>query len=765
MSSMASYVGAPVVRRDAFEKATGTANYASDLFPDGFLWVSVLRSRYPHALIKGIDARRARSHPGVVAVLTHEDVPVNRFGVFAKDRPVLCDDKVRYIGDPVALVAAETREAALEAVKLIDVDYEPLPAVTDPIAALRADSPRVHESGNICRQTSLRFGDVEEAFARADIVVEGTYTTGTQIHAFLETEAGISYLDEKGRIVVVAGGQSPHRDRAEIAHALNVPAEQVRVITPYVGGAFGGKDDVTVQIHLALVTAKTGRPARLVLSREESMISGTKRHPAIIKMRTAASRDGRLLANEVEIIYDTGAYAALGPAVLDVAIENCNGPYRVSSARIDAYLVYTNNMVASAFRGFGAPQVMFAMERQVDRIARRIGIDPIELRMINAIRKGDIYVFGNKMEGSVGIYECLKVAMDHPIWRDRRKDGTLEYPWLRRGVGVAAGMKGYTIGALPDRGSVSVELKRDGSVVVGGSFTEIGQGVVESVAQLAAELLKVPVERVQVLFADTERSPDTSVTSASRQLFLAGNALRKAVVALTERVKDLVELETGGRPTSVTFTEKGVLVNSNEVMPLNELAERLELRGFGRMVIGTYEVPKVEPIAGTLEIPHLFFMFGVTMAEVIVNVLTGTVTVPRVVAVIDAGRVINPINFTGQIEGAVVQGLGYALIEEAKIVGGYLQTKDLSTYLIPSSKDAPTIEVIPVETFEEEGPFGAKGIGEVGILSVAPAIVNAVAEACGVEPTSIPLTPEKLYWLLKEGGLVDRLRGNEGRIG
>ncbi|MCS7117792.1 MAG: xanthine dehydrogenase family protein molybdopterin-binding subunit [Thaumarchaeota archaeon] len=764
MTSKSSYVGAPVVRRDAFEKATGTAMYASDLFPDDFLWVSVLRSRYPHAHIRRIDTAKARLHAGVVAVLTHEDVPVNRFGVFVKDRPVLCDDRVRYIGDPVALVAAETREAALEAVKMIEVDYEELPAVTDPISALRADSPKVHEGGNVCRQTSLRFGDVEGAFARADVVVEGTYTTGTQIHAFLETEAGISYLDEKGRVVVVAGGQSPHRDRAEIAHALNLPPERVRVITPYVGGAFGGKDDVTVQIHLALVTMKTGRPARLVLSREESMLSGTKRHPAIIKMRTAASRDGRLLANEVEIVYDTGAYAALGPAVLDVAIENCNGPYRISSAKIDAYLVYTNNMVASAFRGFGAPQVMFAMERQIDRIARRIGIDPIELRLINAIRKGDVYVFGNRMEGSVGIYDCLRIAREHPLWRERRSGEGLEYPWLRRGVGVAAGMKGYTIGALPDRGSVSVELRRDGSIAVSGSFTEIGQGVVESVAQLTAELFKVPVGKVHVLFADTERSPDTSVTSASRQIFLAGNALRKAFEEVVERVRDLIELDTGRRPTGVTFTEEGVVAGADEVIPLGELAERLESRGLGRTVIGTYEVPKVEPIAGTLEIPHLFFMFGVTIAEVIVNVLTGSVTVPRVVAVIDAGRVINPINFTGQIEGAVVQGLGYALMEEAKIVNGYLQTKDLSTYLIPSSKDAPEIEVIPVESYEEEGPFGAKGIGEVGILSVAPAVVNAVAEACGVEPTSIPLTPEKLYWLLKEVGVVDKIRGAGGRL-
>jgi CO/xanthine dehydrogenase Mo-binding subunit len=536
----------------------------------------------------------------------------------------------------------------------------------------------------------------------------------------------------------------------------------IRVVTPYVGGAFGGKDDITVQIHLALVTWKTGRPARLVWTREESMIAGTKRHPAIIRVKTAASRDGKILANKIEIVYDKGAYTALGPAVLDVAVENCNGPYRVEAAQIDAYSVYTNNMVSSAFRGFGAPQVIFAIERQMDLVAKRLGMDPLELRLRNALRKGDRYVFGNVMQGSVRIAQCLEVARSHPLWRNRNSERVGEWPWLRRGVGVAAAMKGYTIGALPDKGVIALELLRDGKVLVKGSFTEIGQGVVQAVAQMAADLLGVRIDDVEVVFADTEVTPDTSVTSASRQVFLAGNALRKAVEALKERVAELEEKLRGRRPADVQFSGGWVLVDSERRYTIGELARLLDSFGLGRQVTGVYEVPRVEPIPGTLEIPHLFYMFGVTLVEVIVNVLTGEVKVSKVVSIVDAGKVINPVTFTGQVEGAVAQGIGYALMEEAKIEGGYLLTRDLSTYLIPSSKDVPEIEVIPVESEEPEGPFGAKGIGEIGIISVAPAILNAVADATGVEPNTIPLTHERLYWLLKEHGLVEELRGSGG---
>ncbi|MDW8084044.1 MAG: xanthine dehydrogenase family protein molybdopterin-binding subunit [Candidatus Caldarchaeum sp.] len=750
MTSVTRWVGKEVVRRDALEKARGITKYASDMFPENLLWVATHRSKHPHARILKIDVSKALKSSGVVAVFTHRDVPNNRYGVFVKDRPVLCDDRVRYIGDPIALVAAETKEDAEQAVDEIIVDYEPLPVVTDPLEAMKPSSTPIHENGNIARSTRITRGNVALGLRESKVVVENEYRTSSQIHAFLETEAGISYIDEAGRITVVAGGQSPYRDHHEIVSTLMLPPEKVRVIIPQVGGAFGGKDDISVQIHLALVTLRTGRPARLVWDREESMISGTKRHPSIVRMRTGASADGRLLANDVEIIYDTGAYCALGPAVLDVAIENCNGPYKIPNVDVKATLVYTNNLVASAFRGFGAPQVMFAMEQQVDQLAHELGMDPVEFRLINALRKGDTMVFGNKIETSVGIAKCLETAKNHTLWRDKHHHKTLKsYPWIKRGVGVAAAVKGYTLGALPDRGSVAVELRLDGGFTVKGSFTEIGQGVIQSVAQIAAELFSVDIGKVDVVFADTDKTPDTSVTSASRQLFLAGNALKDAAKKMTQHVRDFLS-RTMGRAVEDGRFENEYFVGRDLKISLTDLAQLMEKGGVKREVTGVYDVPRVQPIPGSLEIPHLFYMFGVSLVLVEVNTLTGTVAVQKLVSIADVGKVINPQTLTGQLEGAAAQGIGFALLEEPKIENGILKTTNLSTYLIPSILDTPEIEVIPIEDPEESGPFGAKGIGEIGIISVAPAVANAIYDAVGVRPRSAPMTPEKIYWLLKD---------------
>lgn len=751
MAQAQRWVGKPIPRRDALEKAIGQAKYASDLFPEGLLWGKVLRSKYPHAKIRRIDVSRAKSHPGVVAVFTHEDVPNNRYGLFNKDRPVLCDDKVRYIGDPIAVVAAETPEAAEEALGMIEVEYEPLPAVLDPLEAMKPESPKVHERGNIARQTHISFGDVEQAFREADVIVENTYTVGTQIHAYLETEAGISYFDENGRLTIVAGGQSPYRDRHEICSTLNIPEDSVRVVIPHVGGAFGGKDDISVQIHLALITLKTRRPARLVWTREESTIAGTKRHAGIIRMKTAARRDGVLLANRTEIIYDTGAYEGLGPAVLDVAIENCNGPYKIPNIDISATLVYTNNYVASAFRGFGAPQVLFAIESQLDAIAERLNMDPIELRLRNALRRGDVGVFNNKLIGSVGIAKALEIAANHELWREReRYKAETARPWIKRGVGVASAIKGYTLGALPDKGQVGVELTREGKFRVRVSSTEIGQGVLAALAQVAADMLRCGVDDIQLVFADTLETPDTSVTSASRQLFLAGNALADAARKMLDKMRHVAAGLSGEPPEVFDFLDGYAISRDGKTrISYAEIARYMENNNIPPHVVGEYEVPRVEPIPGTLEIPHLFYMFAAALALVEVNTLTGFAQVRKLVVIPDAGKVINPQTFQGQIEGAAVQGIGYALMEEAKIENGILKTQNFATYLIPSIKDAPEIEVIPVEDGEETGPFGAKGIGEIGIIPIAPAVANAIKDAVGVRPTSIPITPEKLYWLIR----------------
>jgi xanthine dehydrogenase D subunit len=758
------WIGRPIPRRDAYEKATGATKFASDFFLPGMLWAGVLRSEYPHALIKRIDTSKAKALAGVEAVLTHEDVPMannNRYGTLLRDRPVLCDDKVRYIGDPLAIVVAKSVEKVNEAIALIKVEYEPLLVVSDPLQALRPDSQKVHENGNICRKTRISFGDVEAAFEKAAVIVENTYRTGSPIHSYLEPEAGVAYLDKKGTLTLLAGGQGPYKDKLEICETLGIPEEHVRVITPPVGGAFGGKDDVTVQLHLALAVIKTGKPVKLVWTREESCIAGLKRHPSIIRMKTAAASDGTLTANKVEIIYDTGAYAVLGPTVLDVAIENCSGPYRIPNIDIEGELVYTNNHVASAFRGFGAPQVMFAIESQMNILAERLGFDPIEFRLKNALRKGDIGPFGNKLEGGVGISEALEKARNHNLWMNKTKYKSDNRPWIKRGIGFAAAIKGYTLGALPDKGAAKIEVMEDGKFFVKVGTTEIGQGMSTVFAQIAAEALKCNFNEVSVIFADTLQTPDTSVTSASRQTYIGGNAIIRAA----QKVLDLL-LESASKEFDEpkeeleAWSSEVVSRKTGRRISYARIAKTIRLRNLPTEIVGIFDVPRAEPIQGSLEIPHLFYMFGCALALIEVDTLTGTVKVVKLVSIPDAGRVINPQTFEGQIEGAGVQGIGYAITEEAKIEKGMLKTPNFSTYLIPTIMDAPDIEVIVVESEEETGPFGAKGIGEIGLVPIAPAVINAIYNATGTRLYEVPATPERVYWALKKGNKVSEIEKN-----
>ncbi len=747
------WIGKSVPRRDSHDKATGTTKYASDVFVPGMLWAGVLRSKYPHALIKRLDTSKAKSLVDVTAVLTHEDVPKsgnNRYGPFFRDRPVLCDDKVRYVGDPIALVVAKSIERVNDALALIEVDYEPLGVVSDPVQALSPDSPQVHEDGNVCRTTRISFGKVEAAFESAAAIIENTYRTGAAIHAYLEPEGGVAYVDDEGRITITSGGQSPYKDRSEICNTLGIPEGQVRVITPPVGGAFGGKDDATLQLLLALAVLKTGKPVKLVLSREESCTASLKRHPAVIKMKTAAASDGTLVANKVELIYDTGAYAAMGPAVLDVAIENCSGPYRVPNIDIEATLVYTNNHVSSAFRGFGAPQVMFAIESQMDILAERLGLDPIEFRIRNAIRKGDSGPFHNKIESSVGIFDALEKARSHDLWLNKTHYTAVGRPWIKRGIGVAAAIKGFTLGALQDKGMASIELTEIGKFVLKVSTTELGQGMTTGFAQIAAEALSCEFSDVSVIFSDTHLTPDTSATSASRQTFVGGNAIILAAKKMLELLFSSAAKELN--ESSGDFVANGSMVISEKTgrkISFSEIAKKIKSARQPMEVVGTFEVPRVDPIQGSLEIPHLNYMLACALAQVEVDTLTGNVKVLKLVCIPDAGQVINPQIFEGQIEGAAVQGIGYAIMEDPKIDKGTPKALNFSTYLIPTIKDAPEIEVLPVGEAEKTGPFGAKGAGEIGIVPIAPAVINAIYNATGTRLFEIPATPEKVYWALR----------------
>jgi CO/xanthine dehydrogenase Mo-binding subunit len=729
------------------------------------LYAKVTRSKYPHALIKKISTEKAKAIPGVVTILTHKDVPaLNAFGILIPDQPVLCFDKVRYLGDAVAVVAAESLEAAERGAQAVEVEYEPLPVVTDPLEAMKPDSPKLHEKGNILRHSTVRVGNVDTAFKEAAVVVENTYRTGRQMHMYLETEAGIAMLDEHERLVLYSGGQSPYRDQMQISRALGIKPEEIRVISTPVGGAFGGKEENTVQIHLALLTIKTKRPVKMVWTREESGIAGIKRHPMIVTTKTATDRDGKILANQVRIVADTGAYASLGPTVLDVAIENSCGPYRIPNIDIDAYSVYTNNGVAGAFRGFGAPQVNFAIESNIDIIAEKLGIDRLEIRKKNVVRQGDTGPFGYKLLGSVGIYETLLNAERTDLWKNRiMHKSESSAPWCKRGIAVTTALKGFGFGALPDFAAASVQITPTGKFVVGVSCPEIGQGAVTAYSQIAAEVLHCDIADIYLASADSQLAPDTGTSSSSMALVRGGNAILAAAPKMHQLLLDVASEITGEPKDNLQFGEARISTRkkTEKSVTYAEIAQFLHNRGLETKVIGGFEVPRVDkPVAGSIEIPHLSYMYATAIALVEVNTLTGATKVLQFYLSPESGTIINPQSYTGQCEGAIVQGLGFALTEETQIDNGLIKTNNFTTYIIPTIRDVPEIRVEPVETYEKIGPFGAKGLGEIGIVPVGSAVANAIYDATGTRLYTLPATPERVFQALKE---KEKRDGGEGQ--
>ena len=748
------WVGRSIVRKDGRGKVTGETKFFSDMALPNMLYAKVARSKYPHALIKRISTEKAKTIPGVVAVLTHKDVPaLNAFGILIPDQPVLCFDKVRYLGDAVAVVAAESLEAAERAAQSIEVEYEPLPVVSDTLEAMKPDAPKIHEKSNILRHATVRVGDVDAAFREAAVVVENTYRTGRQMHMYLETEAGIAMLDEHERLVLYSGGQSPYRDQMQISRSLGIKPEEIRVISTPVGGAFGGKEENTVQIHLALLAMKTKRPVRMVWTREESGVAGMKRHPMIVTTKTGADRDGRILANQVRIVADTGAYASLGPTVLDVSIETSCGPYRIPNIDIDAYSVYTNNGVSGAFRGFGAPQVNFAIESNVDIISEKLGIDRLEIRKKNVLREGDTWPFGYKMLGSVGVYETLLKAERTDLWKNRTlHKSKASAPWCKRGIAVTTAIKGFGFGALPDFAAASIQITPTGKFVVGVSCPEIGQGAVTAYSQIAAEALHCDIADVYLASADSQLSPDTGTSSSSMALVRGGNAILAAAPKMNELLFDVASKITGEPKENLEFGKSRISSGekTGKSVTYVEIAQFLHSRGSETKVVGGFEVPRVDkPVEGTMEIPHWSYMYATALALVEVDTLTGTTKVLQFFLSPDSGTVINPQSYTGQCEGAIVQGLGFALTEETQIDNGLIKTSNFTTYIIPTIRDVPEIEIEPVETYEKIGPFGAKGLGEIGIIPVGSAVANAIYDAIGTRLFILPATPERVFQALK----------------
>jgi CO/xanthine dehydrogenase Mo-binding subunit len=724
-----SAIGESARRLDAVGKVTGETLYPGDLNRPDQLHMKILFAGRPHARIRSLDVSRAEQHPGVVAVFTARDVPNNEYGLIVPDQPVLCgpgspkpgSDVVRFVGDQVALVVAETEKAAAQARDLIEVDYEDLPVVTDPRLSMQPGAQRLFpDRDNVLVHNRIRKGDVEAAWAECDAIVAGDYYTPMQEHAYLQPEAGLAYLDEAGRVTVQVAGQWAHEDQEQIAHALGLPREQVRVIYPAIGGAFGGREDMSVQIVLALAVwrlAQRGihRPVKIIWSREESIIGHHKRHQFFIKAKWGAKKDGRLVAAEVEVLSDAGAYAYTSTKVLGNATLMCTGPYVFPHAKVDAYTVYTNNVPGGAFRGFGGPQGAFAAEMQLEKLAQALGLDPIAMRMQNLLVDGALSTVGTPFPAGVTIDKVVARCAEVAGWelgRGLPPAGPTAAPWLKRGRGFACAFKniGFSFGA-PEACDARVELHGNAQIermLVYHAGADVGQGAHTVMAQMAAEAAGLPLSRVQMVVSDTASSGSSGSASASRLTYMSGNAIRGAVALALQKWQD------EERPAVANYT---------------------------------YHPPATTPLHPETGYSNPNFAYGYVAeaVEVEVDTETGHVRLVDVICADDVGRAINPQQVEGQIEGAVVQAAGYAILENLVVHEGRVLTPYLSNYLIPTVLDVPErVKSLILEYAEPNGPFGVRGMAEMPYLPLAPAIAAAIHDATGVWIDAFPFTPDRV---------------------
>ncbi len=721
-------LGEALERVDAEGKVTGKTLFPGDVNLPNQAYMKILFANRPHAIIRSIDTSAAEALEGVLAVFTARDVPVNEYGLIMPDQPVLCGpgsnkpyaDRVRFIGDQVALVVAESEAIAAKARDLIRVEYEDLPVVTDPLQAMQPEATLLHpERGeNVFCRYRIRKGDVEAAFAQAEVIVEGEYRTPFQEHAFLQPEAGVAYVDESGRVTVIVAGQWAHEDQEQIAHALDLPLEQVRVIYPAIGGAFGGREDMSVQIVLALAAWRlhqrgVHRPVKIIWSREESIIGHHKRHPYIIRAKWGATHEGKVIAAEVEVIADGGAYAYTSTKVLGNATLMCTGPYAIPNVKVDACAVYTNHIPSGAFRGFGGPQAAFAAETQMNRLAEALGLDPVEMRLRNVLREGDLLSVGTPLPGGVSLYQVVEqCGRAAERLRQRLKSVSPESPHLKRGLGFACAFKnvGFSFG-VQEQCWATVELHGAAEierVVLRHAGADVGQGAHTAMTQMAAHALGVAPEIIELIVSDTAETRNSGSASASRMTFMSGNSIKGACELALEKWR------AEDRPAIATYQ---------------------------------YLAPKTsmfDPQTGYSK-PNFAYGYVAQAALVEVDTETGHVQVLDVISANDVGKAINPQLIRGQIEGGVVQAIGYVILEDFQHQGGYVQTPHLSTYLIPTALDVPQrVDPLILEYPDPNGPWGVRGMAEMPFLPLAPAVIAAVHDAIGVWFHSFPLTPERV---------------------
>lgn len=733
------------VRPDGQEKVTGRLRYLTDLSFSNMLYGRVLRSGVPHARIKSINVEKALKLPGVLAVLTHHDIPgLNGFGISNPDQPVFAEEVVRFEGDAVAAVAAISSEVAEQALKLIQVEYVELPLLDTPEKALEPGAPFLHADGNILHQTEFKKGSIDQGFANSSIVIEETYTTPRQMHTYLETEGGVFVPHEDGKLTVYAPTQHGYKDRMQLARILGSSEESIRIISSPIGGSFGGKDELNVQPYGALLALYCGRPVKMHFSRRESVIAGLKRHPMKIKMKTGVDQAGRLIAHQVDILSDTGAYSTLGGPVLNFATEHSLGPYLIPHVDVKGKAVYTNNGVSGEFRGFGGNQVIFALEGQLDRIAEKLKMDPWELRKINLRQKDDLGPLGQRIVPTEGPAQAWEAIKQSELWgeRNRKQD---DLPWIKKGIGLALAMHGSGLGyGIPDHAGGVIRLNQDGKIEVAFGHEEFGQGLLSTLEILLIDHFQCRSEDIHIIIGDTDLVPKSGSSTASRTTNMVWQALNRLKEPFVTLLFNKVSEMTGYSKESLTTGEGGIWSTEAEgdeeslVMTYAELARCEET--FECSTQFHYPVTP-DPIMGG----HYLYTSTAVIVEVEVNQLTGMVTVKRMDHTVAAGPVINPMGYVGQIEGGSIMALGFTLTEDAVIQKGKYVTTNLDTYLIPTLFDVPEDNgVMAIEELPPEDQFGPRGVGEVGSVALAPAIIAAVREATGVWITELPIKPELL---------------------
>jgi xanthine dehydrogenase molybdenum-binding subunit len=750
-------IGRPLERTDARGKAVGATRYAGDYTMPNMLHAKVIRSTLASAVLRRLDVGKARALPGVVCILTAADLPdrlaptdiPGQTGQERQktDQQILVRERVRYFGEPLALIAAETRDIAEQASALIEVELDEAPGVFDPAAALEPGAPIVQGTNNVVASNKIRKGDVGKGFAEADLVIENTFRTQFIEHAFLEPEVGLAWVDESGVVNIRMSTQVIEHFRY-VADALGVPHNRVRIMGALVGGGFGGKEDVTVEIYLALLARASGRPVRLEYTREDSLVGHGKRHPFVITYRTGVKKDGRITAVEAKFIADAGAYVFLSPYVLIYAVVAAPGPYRVDNLSVDAAAVATNNMYTSAFRGFGAAQACIAYEQQMDEVAKALKLDRLELRRRNYLQTGDTISTGVPIRSAVWTEQCAEQA-----WA-ALGERTLDRGPIKVGRGLAAYQQSYgRITWLHDTSEGWVGVEVDGTVIVRSGVTDIGAGQVSALAQIAAEVLGVTLENVVVYNSDSAVTPLAGTTTATRALYMTGNAIKLAAEAVRERLVTRAAKQFGVDPGQIDMADSKVSVvdHPDRSMPFAELVKMCAAEGIHRSELAMFRAPftdKIDPETGQGQV-HPDYAFGAHAVEVAVDTETGEIEVLKSVGAHDVGQAINPAAVEGQIEGGAAQGQGYALSEEMIYRDGVLLTPSFSEYLIPTAMDVPPVQSIILESRSGLGPFGAKGIGEPALTPVAPAIANAVADAIGVRIHDLPITPEKVVKALR----------------